>query len=107
MKSPGLQGSSRRAELSERLAGVMQASRTIRSEVALAICESSEMRLASRRLRMESHRTTSRSAAAMQGLRATKAQERQRMAHAIAQVLCSGGYIAFVATPPQDTALVQ
>ena len=36
----------------------MQASLAIRSEVALTICESSEMRLASRQLRRDSLRTT-------------------------------------------------
>jgi len=107
MKSPSLQISYRREELAERLAGVMQASRTIRSEAALTICESIETRLVSRQLRMESQRTSRRRAAGMDGLRTMKAQQRRWMAQAIAQVLSSGGYIAFVSTPPQDTVLIQ
>ena len=51
MTSPGRQTS--RADQLERLSTVMQASRVIRPEVALTICESSEMLLASRQLRRE------------------------------------------------------
>ncbi len=54
MKSPGIQISSGRNNLGERFAGVMQASQAIRSELALTICESREMRLVSRRLRRDS-----------------------------------------------------
>jgi hypothetical protein len=107
MKSSGIQFSSSRAELAKRLASVMQASRTIRSEVALTICESSEMRLASRQLRMDSLQTTKRSAASRQGFPARKAQRPHWIAYAIAQLLSSRGYSAFVAAQPQDTASAQ
>jgi hypothetical protein len=98
MKSPGLQDSSGRNNLGERLAIVMQASRAIRSELALTICESREMRLASRQLRTN-------------GLYATQGsvdlESTHWMAHAIAQALSNHGYCAFVARQTEDTALIQ
>jgi hypothetical protein len=106
MKSPGLHISSD-AEVVVRLASVIQASRAIRSEVALSICESSEMRIASRQLRMESARTTRGIAAWRQSQRARKAQRRQWMAQTIAEVLSNRGYAAFVAASWQDTASLQ
>lgn len=107
MKSPGIQIYPSRAELAARLDGVMQASRAIRSEVALTICESREMRIASRQLRMESQRTSRQSAASRRGLSGSKAQRSQWIAHAVAEVLSGRGYPAFVAAPPQDTASIQ
>jgi hypothetical protein len=107
MKSPGIHINLSRVELAARLDGVMQASRAIRSEVALTICESREMRIASRQLRMESSRTNQRSAASRRGLPGSKAQRSQWMAHAIAQVLSGRGYSAFVAAQPRDTASIQ
>jgi hypothetical protein len=106
MKSPGVATASR-LDLVQRLSDVMHASRTIRSEVALTICESNEMRLASRHLRMESLRTTEVSVAGRRKLRARKAEQRRWMAHAVAQLLSSKGYSVFVAEAPQDTASVQ
>jgi len=85
----------------------MQAARVIRSEVALTICESSETRIASRQLRMDSMRTAHGSAAWRQRLLAQKAQRRRWIAHAIVQVLASRGYAAFVTTPSLDTASIQ
>jgi hypothetical protein len=93
-KSPGIQISSGLNNLGERLAIVMQASRAIRSELALTICESSEMRLASRQLRTK-------------GLQTTHRQSSHWIAHAIAQVLTSHGYCAFVAGQTEDTASIQ
>ncbi len=107
MKSPDLQISSSRSELAERLASVMHSSRAIRSEVALTVCESSEIRIASRQLRRDSVRTARQSAAARQRLEAQQAPRRRRIAHAVAQVLSSQGYHVFLAAPPQDTALIQ
>src|ERR1700677_3996932 len=104
MKSPDIRISPSRAELAARVASVTQASRAIRSEVALTICESSEMRIASRQLRMDSVRTTQGTAAWKQGRGQRKAQRRQWIARAIAQVLFSRGYCVFVAARPQDTA---
>jgi hypothetical protein len=106
MKSSGRHISGSRYELMERLATVMQASQTIRSEVALSICESSEMRIASRQLRLESSRTTWRSEASRQGL-TRKPRKYQHLADAIVQVLSRRGYSAFVAGRPQDTATIQ
>jgi hypothetical protein len=107
MKSPGGQASFRRAELAERLASVMQASRAIRSEAALAICESTEMRIASRQLRMESYRTSQKSAAWRQGQHPPQKPEPRQIARTIAQMLSARGYLAFVAAPSQDTASIQ
>ncbi len=107
MKSPGLHISASRADLAERVASVMQAARVIRSEVALTICESSEMRIASRQLRMDSARTAQGSAACRECLVAREAQRRRWIAHAIVQVLSSRGYSAFVAAPFRDTASIQ
>jgi hypothetical protein len=107
MKSPGLHISAGRAELAERVAAVMQAARVIRSELALTICESSEMRIASRQLRMDSVRITRGSSAWRQRLVARKAQRQRWMAHAIVQALASRGYAAFVAAPSGDTASIQ
>jgi hypothetical protein len=95
------------AELAARLESVMRASRAIRSEVALAVSESSEMRIASRQLRMDSLRTFQRTAAYRQSLDRAKVQRRQWIAHAIAQVLSSQGFPAFVAEQPHDTASSQ
>jgi hypothetical protein len=107
MKSPGLHISTGREELTERVASIMQATRVIRSEVALTICESSEIRIASRQLRMESVRTTQGSAAWRQHLLARKAQRRLWMAQAIVKVLASQGCSAFVASAPPDSASIQ
>jgi hypothetical protein len=107
MKSPGILISPSRVELAARLASVMQASQAIRSEVALTICESSESRLASQQLRMDSARATRRSSAWRQGLHTRNAQRHQWIAHAIVQVLSKRGYSVFLAEPPQDTASVQ
>jgi len=105
MKPPGTPISPRRTELAERLATVIQASRAIRSEVALTICESSEKRIASRQLRMDSLRSKERIAARQVVKR--RAERSQRMAHAVARVLSSQGYSAFVASAPNDTASIQ
>lgn len=96
-----------RTEMVERLANVMQASRTIRSEVALTIWESSEMRVASRQLRMESLRMTAHSTASRRNLHTLKAEQRRWLAQTIAHLLSSRGYSTFVAEPTQDTASVQ
>jgi len=105
MTSSGQQTS--RAELLERLATVMNASRAIRSEVALTICESSEMRLASRQLRRDSRRTTAGSATHRRKLQVRKKQSIRGIADAIAEILSSKGYAAFVTGEPQDTASIQ
>jgi hypothetical protein len=94
-------------ELLDRLSSVMQASRAIRSEVAVTICESSEMRLASRQLRLDSHRTAAVSAAWRRKLQSRKTEKFRGVAEAIAQILSRQGYSAFVATQPRDTALIQ
>ena len=108
MKSPGLHVSSHGSELAVRVAAVLQASRAIRSEVALTICESSEMRVASRQLRMDIRLTTNVIATQLQGLRNKgKARRSQWIAQAIAQVLSTQGYSVFVEAPPTDTASVQ
>ena len=107
MKSPVTVISGSRAELTERLASVMQASRAIRSEVALTICESCEMRLTSRRLRVDSLGAAKRSAARRRPVSAHQARSHQGLAHAITQILSGRGYTAFVASPQQDTALIQ
>jgi hypothetical protein len=86
MKSPGLHNSASRAELTERVATVMQAARVIRSELALTICESSEMRISSRQLRLDSARTTRGSSVWRQRLVARKAQRQRWIAHAIVQI---------------------
>jgi hypothetical protein len=104
MNSPGV--SSSRADLAGRLSNVMQASRAIRSEVALAICESRETRLASRQLRMHCLQTSSESAA-QRRRRAPNKERGKRIAHAIAQVLSRQGYSVFVTAPSQDTASLQ
>jgi hypothetical protein len=101
MTSPGEHTS--RADLLERLATVMQASRAIRSELALTICESSETRLASRQLRGDSLRT----AAVRRKLQVRKTQRIRGIADAIAEILASRGYAAFVAGDPLDTASIQ
>jgi hypothetical protein len=107
MKSAETHISTSRADLVERLANVMDASRAIRSEVALSICESSEMRIASRQLRMDSSRMAERSAVRRRDLQARKAEWRWWIAHSIAHLLSSRGYSAFVAAQPRDTASVQ
>ncbi len=107
MKSLGTPVASSRAELAARLASVMRASQAIRSEVALTICESSESRLVSQQLRMDSARAAQRSSAWRQGQRSRKAQQHQWIAHAIVQVLSNRGYAAFLAAPPQDSATIQ
>jgi hypothetical protein len=91
----------------ERLASVIQASRAIRSELALTICESSEMRLASRQLRGDTVRTTAGIAAVRRILRVRKTQRIRCIADAIAEILSRQGYAAFVAGDPQDTASIQ
>jgi hypothetical protein len=89
------------------LASVIQASRAIRSDLALTICKSSEMRLASRQLRIDAMEASQGSAAWRRGLHARKAQRSQLVANAIARILSSRGYTAFVAEQPQDTAPIQ
>jgi hypothetical protein len=91
----------------ERLARVIQASRAIRSEAALAICESSETRLASRHLRRESRRTTAATVGIRRKLRVRKNQRIRLIADAIAEILSRQGYAAFVAGDSQDTASIQ
>jgi hypothetical protein len=105
MKSRGEHAS--RADLAERLATVMQVSRAIRSEVARTICESSETRLASRQLRGDSLRTTARTAAHRRKLEVRETQRIRGIADAIAGILSSRGYAAFVSGDPQDTASIQ
>ena len=92
-----------REDLADRLASVMQASRAICAEVELTICESSETRLESRRLR----RTAVGSAACLREMQMRKTQRIRGVADSIAQILSNRGYSAFVAAPPQDTALIQ
>ncbi len=91
----------------ERLESVIQASRAIRSEVALTICESSEIRLASRQLRGDSIRTTAGTAAVRRILRVRKTQRIRGIADAIAEILSRQGYAAFLGGDPQDTASIQ
>jgi len=112
MTSPGIHTS--RADLVNRLSVVLQASRTIRSEVALTICESSEMRLASRQLRVaseqlrqDSSRTAAGSAACRRRPQARKTERIPGIAEAIAQILSSQGYSAFVMSQDQETASIQ
>ncbi len=96
-----------RADPLERLASVMEASLAIRSEVALTICESSELRLASRQLRGDSLRTTAGTAAVRRKLQVRKTQRIRGIAAAVAEILSRRGYAAFVAGDPQDTASIQ
>ena len=112
MTSPGAVTS--RVDLLNRLSNVMQASRAIRSEVALTICESSEMRLASRRLRVASQqirlhdvRTSAGSATRREKPRVCETENIRGIAEAIAQILSRRGYTAFVAVQPLDTASIQ
>ena len=105
MKPSGIQTNG--ADLAERLSSVMQAARGIRSEVATTICESCEVRLASRHLRMDSLRAIKWSAAQRKDLEAHRVQGRQEIAQAIAQVLSGRGYSVFVAAQTQDTAPIQ
>jgi hypothetical protein len=97
----------RRADLVVRLATVMQASRAIRSELALTIRKSCETRLASRQLRGNGLRTTAGTAAVKRKLQVRKTQRIRGIADAIAEILSSRGYAAFVAGDPQDTASIQ
>jgi hypothetical protein len=106
-KSPGIQIPSGRNNLGERLALVMQASRAIRCQLAITICESGEMRLASRQLRWDSRQTTQWIAARRHQLRPSNRQSSHSIALAIAQVLTSHGYCAFVAGQIEDTASIQ
>jgi hypothetical protein len=105
MTSPGKLAS--RADLLDRLATVMQASRAIRSQVALTICESSEMRLVSRQMRGGSLRISAESAAYRRKLQVRKTKRVRGIADAIAEILSSRGYSAFVMGTPQDTASIQ
>jgi hypothetical protein len=107
MKSPGIQISFGRAELAERLAGVLHSSRAIRSEVALAVCESSEARIAARQLRLESLRTARQIAASRQSVEAHNGQRRRLIAYGVAQVLSSRGYNVFLAAQPRHIAVIQ
>jgi hypothetical protein len=107
MESSGLHISYSRAELAARVASVTQAARVIRSELALTICESSEVRIASRQLRLDTRRTAEQSAEWRQRLRVRKAQRRRWIAQAIVQILASRGYSAFVADQPRDSASIQ
>jgi hypothetical protein len=92
-----------RENLADRLASVLQVSKVIRAELELAICESRETRLESRRLR----RTAVGSAACLREMQMRKTQRIRGVADSIAQILSNRGYSAFVAAPPQDTALIQ
>jgi hypothetical protein len=119
MTSPGVLTS--RADLRNRLSNVMQASRTIRGEVALTICESSEMRLAARQRRLASQqtrvaseqmllhhlRTSAASAPCREQPQVCETESIRGIADAIAQILSRRGYAAFVATQPLDTASIQ
>lgn len=107
MNSPVIQISFSRSELAERLASVLDSSRAIRSEVALAVCESREARIASRQLRLESRRTARQIAASRQSVEAHKAQRRRLIAYGVAQVLSSRGYNVFLAAQPQHIAVIQ
>jgi hypothetical protein len=107
MKSPGIYISPSRSELVERLATVRQASRELRAELALSVCESSEMRIASRQLRMESRRAVKGSAAGRKVVYARGAQQRLGIAQAVARILSQRGYPAFVMTQPKDSATFQ
>jgi hypothetical protein len=89
--------------LADRLASVLQVSRDIRAEVELTICESSETRLASRRLRQ----IPAGRAASTRKMQMGKTPCIGAVADAIAQILSNRGYSAFVMAPPQDTALIQ
>jgi hypothetical protein len=119
MTSPGAATS--RADLLNRLSNVLQASRAIRSEVALTICESSATRLAARQRRLALQqtrvasqqmllhqlRTSAGSAPCCEKPRVCEAESVRGIADAIAQILSRRGYTAFVATHPLDTASIQ
>ncbi len=92
-----------RENLADRLANVLQASRAIRAEVELAICESNETRLESRRLR----RIAVARAERPRKMQMRETQNIGAVADAIAQILSNRGYSTFVLAPPQDTALIQ
>ena len=94
-------------ELSGRLAKLKQASQAIRAEAALTVCKSSEVRIASRKLRMETRRITNSIEASLQGRSAPQIRRRLRMARAIAEALSRAGYYSFVAVEPQETASLQ
>jgi hypothetical protein len=104
---PGVQIVTDRADLVERLAVVLHSSRTIRSEIALAMRESSDLRVAARQLRIESLRTAEQSAPWRRDLAARKAERRRRIAQAIVQVLSSRGYSAFTAPRPENGVSIQ
>lgn len=96
-----------REDLVERLAIVMHSSRAIRSEIALAMRESSDLRVAARQLRIESLRTAEQTAPWRRDLAARKAERRRRIAQAIVQVLSSRGYSAFTATRSESDVSIQ
>jgi hypothetical protein len=92
-----------RENLANRLANVLQASRSIRAELELTICESSETRLKSRHLR----RTAAGRAASPRKMQVRQTPSIGAVADSIAQILSNRGYSAFVMAPPRDTALIQ
>jgi|SRR5579862_5074549 len=114
MKSPAV-GISGRDDLGQRLASVLAASRAIRHEAALVVSESSETRVTSRKLRMESRLTTNRIEARRQVARRQMGTRPARfapdirlwLAHALADALSAHGCPAFVVTEPQELALHQ
>jgi hypothetical protein len=101
MPLPGIR--TNRENLADRLASVLQVSQVIRAELELAICESRETRLASRRLR----RTAGGRPASSRKMQMGKTPSSGAVADAIARILSNRGYSAFVVEPPQDTALIQ
>jgi hypothetical protein len=92
-----------RENLADRLANVLQASRTIRAELELTICESSETRLKSQRLR----RTAAGRPASPRKIEMRQTPSIGAVAESIARILSNRGYSAFVLAPPRDTALIQ
>ena len=96
-----------REDLVERLAVAMHSSRVIRSEIALAIRESSDLRVAARQLRMDSLRAAEQSAPWRRDLAARKAERRRKIAQAIVQVLSSRGYSAFTEKQSENGVSIQ
>ena len=107
MKSPGTLISPSRAQLAARVATVRRASLALRSEVALNICKSSAVRMASRQLRMDTAGIIQVTSAPRRSRHQGQAQRSQGIALAIAQVLSSRGYSVFVTSLPLETASVQ
>jgi len=95
MNSPAV-GLYDQADLGERLATVLEASRAIRSKSALTVGESRKLRLAARESRIDGWLTNR--------VMARRQAARLWLARAIANALSEGGYPAFVVTAPQETA---